>query len=110
MEQYPELYLNVSPWCVGGVYGSSSSSYMGFAIAGTDVAWARYRDSNNYLGRYTHGTLSNSFHYVESWLGLAVPSNVTSKHSSGEILSNTGWGIISVRVKEGDKQIVCLVT
>ena len=104
--QYGELYLNVSPWCVGGVYGSSSSSYMGFAIAGTDVAWARYVDSNNYLSRYTHGTLSNSFHYVESWLGLAVPSNVTSKHSSSEILSSTGWGIISVRVKEGDKQIV----
>lgn len=104
--QYPELYLNISPWCVGGVYGSSASSFYGVAVAGTDVAWASVVDSNNYLGRYTHGTLSNSFHYVNSWLGLAVPSNVTGKHSSSEIQQKVGWGIISVRVKEGDKQII----
>ena len=106
-EQYEELYLNVSPWAVGGVYGGGgANSYKGYCIAGNDVVWAAFTDSNNYLSRYTHGTLSNSFHYVESWLGLAVPSSVTGKHSSGEILQRVGWGIVSVRVKEGDKQIV----
>lgn len=99
-----ENYVNVEAVMWGGVY--SGTSHSGRVLVGTAKPWAEATDSGNYLSRYTHANLPNSLHYEEPWLGLAVPSDTSNKHSSGEITANVGYGIVSVRVKPGDRQIV----
>lgn len=92
-----EIYLNVESWWAGGVYVGSTHS--GIYMIGTPKMWASLTQPSNWLGRYTHQVFVNANAYKESWLGLSVPSSLTTKHSSEEILSPVGLGISSIRLK-----------
>lgn len=98
------IYLNCETWWAGGVY--QGSSHTGIYLIGTPTVWARVTQPSNWLGRYTHQVFVNANAYKESWLGLSVPSSLTIKHSSEEILSPVGLGISSIRLKPGDRQVI----
>lgn len=100
----PNVYLNCESWWAGGVY--QGSSHTGIYLIGTPTVWARVTQPSNWLGRYTHQVFVNANAYKESWLGLSVPSSLTTKHSSEEILSPVGLGISSIRLKPGDRQVI----
>lgn len=90
-------------WC--GVY--SGSSFQGTVFMGTSTGWAKKTDNDTWVARVTHGNLPNS-HYgdVDNFiLGTVVPNDISSKHSSSEILSNLGYGFVAIRPKEGLKLI-----
>lgn len=99
-----EYYINVEAVMWGGVY--SGTSHTGRVLVGNATSWAEATDSGNYLGRYTHGNLPNSLAYDIDFMCLSAPFDITNKHSSGEILANVGYGIVSVQPEVGDKQIV----
>ena len=100
----PNVYLNCESWWAGGVY--VGSSHTGVYLIGTPKMWASLTQPSNWLGRYTHQVFVNANAYKESWLGLSVPSSLTTKHSSEEILSPVGLGISSIRLKPGDRQVI----
>lgn len=90
-------------WC--GLY--SGSSFQGTVFVGTSTGWAKKTDNDTWVARVTHGNLPNS-HYgdVDNFiLGSVVPGDISSKHSSSEILSNLGYGFVAIRPKEGLKLI-----
>lgn len=100
-----ENYISVEAVMWGGIF--EGTSYLGVTYCSTAKGWAQLVNSRNYLGRYTNQTLPNSLVYEkEGWLGLAVPSDVTSRHESPEITAPVGYGIVSVRCKPGDKEII----
>ena len=90
-------------WC--GAY--QGSAFQGYVYLGTSTSWAKKTDNNTWLSRITHGNLPNS-HYIDIdnfITGITVPSNVSSKHDSSEILSNQGLGLVSIKPKEGIRLI-----
>lgn len=99
-----DSYLCIESGMYAGVY--SGTSHRGWVLSGGTTDWARFTSPDNYLGNYTHRNLPNSLAFDKAWLGLQPPSDISNKHSSGDILSSTGYGIIAVKPKMGDKQIV----
>lgn len=99
-----DSYLCIESGMYAGAY--RGSSHMGWVLAGATTDWARLVQQTNYLGRYTHGNLPNSLAFDQNWLGLAPPSDISSKHPSEVILSSQGYGIIAVKPVEGDRQLV----
>lgn len=97
-------YMNVEAVMWAGIY--NGTSYSGQTFCGTARTWAIMTDSRNFLGRYTHQNVPNSLVYDKSWLGLAVPGDIVNRHESGEITAPVGYGIVSVRCKPGDKEII----
>lgn len=105
-------YLTVEPVMWAGIY--DSKQYKGFGFCGTSHKWAFITaldfgggaGASNYLSRYTHKILPNSHVYHKPWLGLSVPTNKTSKHTPEELYGAIGLGIITVRVRPGDKDII----
>ena len=106
MDTKENVFLNVQPWITLGVYGGTENSHSGLVLAGTITAWAKATDSNTWMARYSHGTLANAFAYDKSWHGLSVPPSLSGKHSSAELLQPVGWGIVSYKLKGGDKDII----
>lgn len=103
-----DAYLNVQDVMWGGIY--SGTRHMGVVLCGSIMDWATLTNSNNYLSRYTHANMANGMAYDISFLGLAVPSNLSGKHESSELLSAVGYGIVSVKPVMGDKQLVQVFT
>ena len=99
-----DVYLNIEGGMWGGLY--VGSHHTGAVLVGSVTSWAKFTSSNNYLSRYSHGNMPNSMVYDQSWLGLSVPSNTSSKHSSADILAPVGYGIVSVRPVLGDRQVI----
>ena len=99
-----ENYINVESVMWAGWY--QGSAYTGITYCSTAKGWSQLVDSRNYIGRYTNQTLPNSLVYDQSWLGLGVPSDITNRHESPEIAAPVGYGIVSVRCKPGDKEII----
>ena len=99
-----DVYLNIEGGMWGGLY--VGSHHTGAVLVGSVTSWAKFTSSNNYLSRYSHGNMPNSMVYDQSWLGLSVPSNISSKHSSTDILAPVGYGIVSVRPVLGDRQVI----
>ncbi|MBQ7775201.1 MAG: tyrosine-type recombinase/integrase [Lachnospiraceae bacterium] len=92
-----DYYLNIEGvlWC--GVYSGSTYVTPKTVFVGTAKTWAEMTDKHTYMAKYTHENLPNSLHYVESWLGLSVPTDISGRHTSEEILGNVGYGIVSLR-------------
>ncbi len=106
-----EVYLNIE----GGLYAGlfKGVSHTGVVLAGSATDWAKASEPKNWLGVYTHNSVPNGLHYEDSWLGLAVPeirNGRSDRYTSEEILSNTGYGIVSVKLKSGGKQLVKIYT
>ena len=99
-----DVYLNIEGGMWGGLY--VGSHHTGAVLVGSVTSWAKFTSASNYLGRYSHGNMPNSMVYDQSWLGLSVPSNTSSKHSSSDILAPVGYGIVSVRPVLGDRQVI----
>lgn len=104
----PDAYLSVQDVMWGGIY--QGTRHMGVVLCGSIMDWATLTNSNNYLSRYTHANMANGMAYDISFLGLAVPSNLSGKHESSELLSATGYGIVTVKPVMGDKQLVQVFT
>ena len=103
-ESQKDVYLNIEGGMWGGLY--VGSHHTGAVLVGSVTSWAKFTSSNNYISRYSHGNMPNSMVYDQSWLGLSVPSNISSKHSSADILAPVGYGIVSVRPVLGDRQVI----
>ena len=99
-----DVYLNIEGGMWGGWY--MGSAHTGFVLVGGVTDWSRLTQASNYLSRYSHGNMPNSMVYDQSWLGLSVPGNTSSKHSSADILAPVGYGIVSVRLVWGDRQVI----
>lgn len=97
-------YLHVEAVMWAGHY--EGSRHAGEVIVGTAKNWAERTKVNNYLARYTHGNLPNSLVYDKEWLGLSIPKSKTGKHDSSEITPEVGYGIVSVKLIPGDRQLV----
>ena len=106
-----EVYLNIESGMYAGLF--KGVSHTGVVLAGSCTDWAKASEPKSWLGVYSHNSLPNGLHYEDSWLGLAIPeirNGRSDRYTSEEILSNKGYGIVSVRLKSGSKQLVKIYT
>ena len=102
-----DVFLNVEAVMWAGVFtNSEASSFTGKIFIGNATSWANRVSPSQFIGRYSHRYMPEGMHYDKDFMCLSKANTTQSKHSAAEICSPVGWGIITVKPKEGDKQLI----